>query len=76
MKTVVVTPEDISPTKPETPSWQLWASSFGEGSCRTRRTVLLFLKKWRLQSAMLNTGETAVASAAPGRPRPMGNMKM
>ena len=70
MKTVVVTPEDISPTKPE------MASSFGEGSCRTRRTVLLFLKKWRLQIAMLNTGETAVASAAPGRPRPMGNMKM
>ena len=45
MKTVVVTAEDISPTKPETPSWQLWANSHTEGSCRTNRTPLVGLKK-------------------------------
>ena len=76
MKTVVVTPEDISPTKPDTPSWQLWARSLSEGSCRTKRMVFSFLRKWRLQMRMLSTGDTAVASAAPGRPRPMGNMKI
>ena len=35
-----------------------------------------FWKKWRLQMAMLSIGETAVASAAPASPSPMGNMKM
>ena len=49
---------------------------FGEGSCRTRRTVLLFLKKWRLQMEMLMMGDTAVASAAPASPRPIVNMKI
>ena len=72
----MVTPEDISPTKPEMPSWQLCPSSFAEGSCRTNCTVLSFWKKWRLQMAMLSIGETAVASAAPASPSPMGNMKM
>ena len=76
LNTVVVTAEESSPTKPEMPSWQLCTSSRAEGACRTKVSVLLFLKKWRLQMAMLSTGEMAVASAAPGRPSPMGKMKM
>ena len=76
MKTVVVTPDDSSPTKPEMPSWQLWASSRRDGALRTKATVLLFFKKWVLQMAMLSIGEMAVASAAPGSPSPMGKMKM
>ena len=32
--------------------------------------------KWRLQMAMLMMGETAVASAAPAKPSPKGNMKI
>ena len=71
---MVVTPEESSPTKPEMPSLQLCPSSFAEGSCRTNCRVFSFLKKWRLQMAMLMMGETAVASAAPAKPRPMGNM--
>lgn len=73
---MVVTPEDISPTKPEMPSWQLWPSSLAEGRWRTNCTPFFFLKKWRLQMEMLMMGDTAVASAAPASPRPMGNMKI
>ena len=76
MNTVVVTPEDISPTKPETPSGQLWASSFAEGRRQTKRVVLVFLRKWKLQMVMLKMGEMAVASAAPASPSPMGKMKI
>ena len=76
MKTVVVTPEESSPTKPEMPSWQLWASSLTDGALRTKVMVLLFFIKCALHTAMLNIGEMAVASAAPGRPRPIGKMKM
>ena len=50
--------------------------SLAEGICRTNCRVFSFLKKWRLQIAMLIMGETAVASAAPASPRPMGNMKI
>ena len=76
LNTVVVTPELISPTKPEMPSWQLWPSSLAEGRWRTNCTLFFFLKKWRLQMEMLMMGDTAVASAAPASPRPMGNIKM
>ena len=73
---MVVTPELISPTKPEMPSWQLCPSSFTEGIRRTNSTPFSFLKKCRLQMEMLMMGDTAVASAAPASPRPMGNIKM
>lgn len=76
LNTVVVTPEDNSPTKPENPQRQLCASSRMDGALRRKRSVFDFLKKWRLQMQMLSTGETAVAKAAPGRPSPIGNMKI
>ena len=43
------------------------------GAKYEKGTLFSFLKKWRLQMEMLMMGDTAVASAAPASPSPMGN---
>ena len=47
-----------------------------DGDAAHRVDAAVFLRKWRLQMAMLMMGETAVASAAPAKPSPKGNMKI
>ena len=74
LNTVVVTPEDISPTKPDTPSGQLCPSSRTEGRWNRSWMWLDFFKKCRLHTSILTMGDTAVANAAPASPIPMGKM--
>ena len=74
LKTTVVTPDEISPTKAEIPSWHAANSLFAEGTVQRTLTVLFFESRCTQQIATPSTGDSAVASAAPRIPILSGNI--
>ena len=72
----VITADDISPTKADTPNWHPDTSSFTDG-LHTLILIVLFLEKKCIQHiAIPITGERTVASAAPSIPSFIGNIRM
>ncbi len=74
LKTTVVTPDEISPTKADTPSWHEDNSFLSEGRAHRNMTVLRFDRRCTQQIATPRTGDSAVASAAPRIPSLSGNI--
>ena len=67
-------PEDISPMNAEIPSWHERNSLRTDGRVGIKRRVFFFVKKCAAQMVILMTGESPVASAAPGMPIRSGNI--
>ena len=74
LKATVITPDENSPTKAETPSFAQLKSFIIDGTHGLKQIVFFFEAKWKQQIAQPTTGESAVASAAPCIPIFSGNI--
>ena len=71
---MVITPEESSPTKADTPSFAELKSLAKDGTATLNETIFFFETKCVIQIMQPTTGERAVASAAPAIPIPSGNI--